>query len=93
MKRLFVAGAVVTAAAAIGAAAAGACVVPPPAEGGCGKGFTLVYNPSTTNGEGYLLEQNGHVNGDGYVCRQNHASPGGDIIVVDNVLPEQSHNF
>ena len=92
MKRLFVAGAVVTAVAAIGAAAAGACA-PPPALGGCGKGFTLVYNPSTTNGEGYLLEQNGHVNGDGYVCLQNQASPGEHIIIVDNVVPEQSNNF
>lgn len=89
MRRFFAAGAVVTAVAAIGAAAAGACA-PPPALGGCGKGFTLIYD---TTQEGVLADRTqGNVNGDGYVCRQSHASPGGDIIIVDNVVPEQSNN-
>jgi hypothetical protein len=91
VKRLFVAGAVVTAVAAIVAAAAGACVTPSPL-GGCGKGFTLLYNPSSTNGEGFLLAQNGHVNGDGWVCRNDGSyEHKGLTTIVDNVVPEQAH--
>ena len=42
--------------------------------------------------EGFLSDKTqGHVNGDGWVCLQNHAAPGGDVIVVDNVVPPQAH--